>query len=105
MIITTTPTIEGHPVRQYKGIVSSETVIGANAIKDFFASITDIVGGRSSSYESVLEKGKEIAVKEIEERARKIGANAIVGLSLNYETLGNSGGMIMVTATGTAVIV
>ena len=105
MIVTTTPTIEGHPIREYKGLVTGETIIGANFVKDFFASIHDIVGGRSSSYESVLREAKDIAMSEMQERAQMRGANAIVGVDLDYEALGANGSMLMVTASGTAVVI
>ncbi len=105
MTITTTPTIEGHPIREYKGLVTGETIIGANFVKDFFASIRDIVGGRSGSYERVLREAKDTALKEMEEQARAIGANAVVGIDLDYEALGNNGSMLMVTASGTAVVI
>ena len=105
MILTTTPTIEGRPVKQYLGIVTGETIIGANAIKDFMASLTDFFGGRSTTYEQVLLEGKETALREIQDRAAQLGANAIVGIDLDYETVGANGGMLMVTASGTAVLV
>ena len=105
MIITTTPTIEGYPIREYKGLVTGETIIGANFVKDFFAGIRDIVGGRSSSYESVLREAKDTALKEMEERAEMMGANAIVGVDLDYEALGSNSSMLMVTASGTAVVI
>ncbi len=103
MILTTTNTIEKQPVKAYLGIVSGETIIGANIFKDFFAGIRDIVGGRSGSYEKVLRKAKETALKEMEEEASKLGATAVVGIDLDYETVGKNGGMLMVTASGTAV--
>jgi uncharacterized protein YbjQ (UPF0145 family) len=103
MIVTTTPTIENKPVTQYLGIVTGETIIGANIIKDFFAGIRDIVGGRSGSYEKVLRQAKDSALKEMEEIAVTLGADAIVGVDLDYETVGPNGGMLMVTASGTAV--
>lgn len=105
MILTTTPTIEGRPIKQYLGIVTGETIIGANAIKDFMASLTDFFGGRSTTYEQVLIEGKETALREIQDRAAQLGANAIVGIDLDYETVGANGGMLMVTASGTAVLV
>ncbi|MBW3519710.1 YbjQ family protein [Flavobacterium sp. NKUCC04_CG] len=105
MIITTTPTIEGHPIKEYKGIVTGETIIGANAIKDFKASFTDFFGGRSTSYEKVVIEAKNTALQEMQERARQLGANAIVGIDLDYETIGQSGSMLMVTASGTAVFI
>lgn len=101
MIITTTPSLEGYSIDQYLGIVSGETIIGANIFKDFFASITDIVGGRSSAYEQVLREAKATAIAEMEAQARHFGANAIVGIDLDYETIRD--GMLMVTASGTAV--
>ena len=103
MILSTTPSLENKPAKEYLGIVSGETIIGANVFKDFFASIRDIVGGRSGSYEKVLREAKEIAIKEMTERAQKLGADAIVGIDLDYETVGGSGGMLMVTASGTAI--
>ena len=106
MIVTTTPTIEGHPIREYKGLVTGETIIGANFVKDFFAGVRDIVGGRSSSsYESVLREAKDIALQEMQERALAMGANAVVGIDLDYEALGSNGSMLMVTASGTAVVI
>ncbi|MFB9052016.1 heavy metal-binding domain-containing protein [Formosa undariae] len=103
MIVTTTPTLETHKITEYLGIVTGETIIGANFIKDFFAGIRDIVGGRSSSYEAVLREAKDSALKEMKERAVDLGAHAIVGVDLDYETVGPKGGMLMVTASGTAV--
>ena len=103
MIVSTTPSLEGHPIREYKGLVTGETIIGANLVKDFCASIRDIVGGRSSSYESVLREAKDTAIREMKERAQLMGANAIVGVDLDYETIGGTGSMLMVTASGTAV--
>lgn len=105
MILTTTHTIEGSPIREYKGIVTGETIIGANAIKDFMAGLTDFFGGRSSTYEKVLIEAKNTALAEMKQRAQVMGANAIVGIDLDYETLGNNGGMLMVTASGTAVVI
>lgn len=101
MIVTTTNTLDGYKVEQYLGIVSGETIIGANVFKDFFASITDIVGGRSSAYERVLREAKATAMTEMEMQARASGANAIIGIDLDYETIRD--GMLMVTASGTAV--
>ena len=103
MIVTTTNTIETHQVKQYLGIVTGETIIGANLFKDFFAGIRDIVGGRSGSYEKVLREAKDTALKEMQEDAKRLGADAIIGVDLDYETVGSSGGMLMVTASGTAV--
>jgi uncharacterized protein YbjQ (UPF0145 family) len=105
MIITTTPGIEGKTIQDYKGIVTGEAILGANIFKDMFAGIRDIVGGRSATYENELRNAKDIALREMEERATALGANAIVGVDLDYENLGASGGMLMVTASGTAVSV
>ena len=105
MLLTTTPSIEGHPIREYRGIISAETIIGANFVKDFFARITDVFGGRSGSYERVLREGKETALAELTKEAQRLGANAVVGLKLDYEAVGASGSMLMVVASGTAVVV
>jgi len=105
MIVTTTPSIEGHRIVEYKGIATGETIIGANMFKDIFAGIRDIVGGRSKAYEKVLREGKDSAMQEMIERAQQLGANAIVGVDLDYETVGQSGSMLMVTASGTAVVI
>ena len=105
MLLTTTPTIEGRPVVQYLGIVTSESIIGANFVRDFFASIHDVIGGRSGSYESVLREAKDAALRELQQEAERLGANAVVGVDLDYETVGGSGSMLMVTASGTAVII
>lgn len=103
MILSTTPSLENKPAKEYLGIVTGETIIGANIFKDFFAGIRDIVGGRSGSYEKVLREAKEIALKEMSERAQMLGAHAVVGIDLDYETVGSNGGMLMVTASGTAI--
>jgi uncharacterized protein YbjQ (UPF0145 family) len=103
MIITTTPQIEGRPIVEYKGIVTGETIIGANILKDFFAGIRDIIGGRSASYEKVLREAKDTSIAEMMQRAEAVGANAIVGIDIDYETVGQSGSMLMVTCSGTAV--
>ena len=105
MILTTTPTIEGQPIKQYLGIITGETIIGANAIKDFMAGLTDFFGGRSSTYEKVLIEAKDSALAELQQRAAQKGANAIVGIDLDYETVGADGGMLMVTVSGTAVVI
>ncbi|MCM1079129.1 MAG: heavy metal-binding domain-containing protein [Bacteroidales bacterium] len=105
MILTTTPTIQGHTIREYKGVVAGETIIGANIVKDFFASIRDVVGGRSGSYEKVLMEARETSMKEMMERAAQLGANAIVGIDVDYETIGQSGSMLMVATSGTAVVI
>lgn len=103
MLATTTPTIEGKRIIRYYGIVTGETIIGANLFRDFFASIRDIVGGRSGSYEEVLRQAKDTALREMQDQALQMGANAVVGVDLDYETVGDSGSMLMVTASGTAV--
>jgi uncharacterized protein YbjQ (UPF0145 family) len=105
MLITTTPTIEGKQITQYFGLVSGEAILGANIFKDFFAGIRDIVGGRSAAYEQELRKAKDIAIRELTDSAAALGANAIVGVDLDYETIGSGQGsnMLMVSASGTAV--
>jgi uncharacterized protein YbjQ (UPF0145 family) len=103
MIITTTQSIEGHPITAYKGIVVGEAIMGANIVRDFFANITDIVGGRSGAYESKLQDARETALRELEDRAREVGATALVGVDLDYEVVGDS--MLMVSASGTAVVI
>lgn len=105
MILTTTPQIEGHTIREYKGIVTGETIIGANFVKDFFAGIRDVIGGRSGSYEKVHIEAKETSMKEMTERAQSLGANAIVGIDIDYETIGQNGSMLMVATSGTAVVI
>ena len=103
MIITTTPGLEGHPIREYLGIVTGEAIIGANIVKDFLAGIRDIVGGRSGAYEQALRTAREEALRKMAEEAQARGANAIVGVDLDYEVLGSGNGMLMVSASGTAV--
>ena len=103
MITTTTNTIEGRGIRQYLGLVTGEAIMGANVISDFMASITDFVGGRSGTYESKFAEARETALQELEEEAQRKGANAVVGIDINYQVLGANNGMLMVTATGTAV--
>ena len=105
MLIVTTPQLEGQPVRRYLGIVSGEAILGANIFRDFFAGIRDIVGGRSAAYEEELRKAKQIAIDEMSQQARDLGADAIIGVDLDYETIqvGQGGGMLMVSASGTAV--
>ncbi len=105
MILTTTSVIEGKKVREYRGIVTGEAIVGANVFRDFFAGIRDIVGGRSGAYEKELQKAREIALEEMSHKARLQGANAIVGIDLDYEVVGQGGSMLMVTACGTAVTV
>lgn len=101
MLLTTTPVIEGKRIINYYGIVTGETIIGANVFRDLFASIRDLVGGRSKAYEEVLQQAKDIALKEMGEQAARFGANAVIGVDLDYETI--NGSMLMVTASGTAV--
>ena len=103
MILTTTPTIEGRSISEYKGVVFGEVVAGVNFIRDFKASIRNIIGGRSGSYEDELIKARTQAMNEMSERAAKLGADAVVGIDLDYEVLGEGGGMMMATASGTAV--
>jgi uncharacterized protein YbjQ (UPF0145 family) len=105
MIVTTTPTIEGKSITDYMGIVTGEAILGANVFRDLFAGIRDIVGGRSAAYERELATARDIAVKEMIERAQSLGANAIVGVDLDYETIEAGGSMLMVSASGTAVVV
>ncbi|MDE2858242.1 MAG: heavy metal-binding domain-containing protein [Chloroflexota bacterium] len=103
MIVTTTPSVEGQPVAEYLGIVSGEAIMGANMFKDIFAGIRDIVGGRSGAYEEELRRAKDIALSEMTDNARMMGADAILSVDLDYETVGQNGSMLMVTASGTAV--
>lgn len=103
MLITTTPTIEGRPVRDYLGIVTGEAIIGANIVKDFLAGIRDIVGGRAGAYEQALRTAREEALREMASEATARGAEAVVGVDIDYEVLGSGNGMLMVTAAGTAV--
>ncbi len=107
MIHSTTPSIEGKQITQYHGVVTGEAILGANIFKDFFAGIRDIIGGRSAAYERELRKAREIAFREMEEQAQGMGANAVVGIDIDYESvqMGNSGSMLMVTVSGTAVTV
>lgn len=103
MILTTTSQIDGHRIKEYLGVVAGEAILGTNFFRDFFANIRDIVGGRSGAYEKELQRAREIAFEEIQEEASQIGANAIVGIDLDYEVLGETGSMLMVTVSGTAV--
>ena len=105
MLLTTTPSIQGYTIREYRGVVTGETIIGANIVKDFFAGVRDVVGGRSSSYEKVLREAKDTALREMIERAQAMGANAIVGIDIDYETIGANGSMLMVATSGTAVVI
>jgi len=104
MIVSTTHSIEGKSIIKYHGVVTGEAIIGANLVRDFFASISDIVGGRSAAYEKVLREAKDYAMAEMQENAQKLGANAVIGIDLDYETIGPNGSMLMVTASGTAVL-
>lgn len=103
MLITTTPTVEGRRILAYHGVVSGEAILGANIFRDLFASIRDVVGGRSGSYERVLRSGRDTALNEMAEEAQRLGGNAVVGVNLDYGAIGASDSMMMVTATGTAV--
>jgi uncharacterized protein YbjQ (UPF0145 family) len=105
MIVSTTPNLEGKRIVKYLGLVSGEAILGANIFKDLFASIRDIVGGRSAAYEEELRKAKGIAVREMEDEAKRLGGNAVLAVDLDYETIpGGSGNMLMVSASGTAVL-
>lgn len=103
MIVVTTPTIEGQPIQQYLGIVSAQAIIGANVFKDILGGLRDILGGRSGTYERVIEEAKTTAIAEMQQRAQALGGNAIVGVDLDFETVGGNGSMLMVIASGTAV--
>ena len=105
MLLSTTPSIQGYTIREYRGVVTGETIIGANIVKDFFAGVRDVVGGRSSSYEKVLREAKDTALREMIERAQAMGANAIVGIDIDYETIGANGSILMVATSGTAVVI
>ena len=105
MILTTTPNIEGHRITEYLGVVTGEAILGANFFRDFFAKIRDVVGGRSGAYEKELARARETAFREIQEEALEVGANAIVGIDLDYEVMGENGSMLMVSISGTAVTI
>ena len=105
MLISTTSVLDGRKVGQYLGLVSGEAILGANVFRDFFASVRDIVGGRSAAYEQELRKAKQIALDEMVAQATQLGANAVIGVDLDYETIGQGGSMLMVSASGTAVVV
>lgn len=105
MLVITTPTVEGKKITKYIGIVNGEAIIGANFVKDFFASMRDVVGGRAGAYEQGLREAKSIALREMMDQARRLGANAIVGVDLDYQAIGSNGSMLMVSANGTAVVV
>lgn len=104
MLITTTPSVEGKTITRYCGVVAGEAILGANLFKDLFAGIRDLVGGRSGTYERELQKAREIALTELQDRARELGANAVVAIDLDYEVIGQNGSMLMVSASGTAVV-
>lgn len=104
MLVSTTPTIEGKRITKYCGVIAGEAILGANIVKDLFAGIRDLVGGRSGTYERELQKAREIALQELQERAQELDANAVVGVDIDYEVLGSSGSMLMVSASGTAVV-
>jgi len=105
MLIITTSNIEGNPIAKYIGIVNGEAIIGANIVKDFFANIRDVVGGRAGAYEQGLREAKSIALREMSDQAERLGANAIIGVDLDYEAIGPNSSMLMVSANGTAVVV
>ncbi|MGE4432238.1 MAG: YbjQ family protein [Sphingobium sp.] len=105
MIATTTNGVEGRPARHYHGIVTGEVIVGANLVRDLFASVRDLVGGRAGAYEQVLQRAREQALSEMRRRAAELGANAVIGVDLDYEVLGSRGSMLMVSATGTAVTI
>ncbi|MBN8500420.1 MAG: YbjQ family protein [Sphingomonadales bacterium] len=105
MIITTTTLIEGQPVRQYLGVVTGEVIAGANLVRDIFASFSDIFGGRSGKYEEVLTRAREQALAEMQDKAARMGANAVIGVDIDYEVLGKAGSMLMVSCSGTAVVI
>jgi uncharacterized protein YbjQ (UPF0145 family) len=105
MLVTTTPTVEGKPIKQYLGLVTGEAILGANVFKDLFAGLRDIVGGRAGAYERELRRAQEIALSEMQQTATSLGANAVVGVDLDYETVGQGGSMLMVTVSGTAVVI
>jgi uncharacterized protein YbjQ (UPF0145 family) len=105
MIVTTTPQIDGQTITRYLGVVAGEAILGANVFKDLFAGIRDRVGGRSATYERELQRARDIALTELQQRAQELGANAVVGVDLDYEVLGQGNGMLMVSASGTAVVV
>ena len=105
MILSTTPTLEGKAIREYRGIVVGEAILGGNIFKDLFAGIRDIIGGRSGAYEKELARAREIAFEELKERAQALGANAVVGIDIDYEVVGQNGSMLMVSISGTAVVI
>jgi uncharacterized protein YbjQ (UPF0145 family) len=104
VLVTTTPTVEGKTITSYRGIVTGEAIMGANIFKDLFAGIRDIVGGRSATYERELRRARELAMSEVQNSAAELGANAVVGIDIDYETIGTNASMLMVTVSGTAVV-
>ena len=105
MLLTTTPSVEGKRITRYCGVIAGEAILGANLFKDLFAGIRDLVGGRSATYEKELQHAREIALEELRQRAQDLGANAVIGIDIDYEIMGKENGMLMVSASGTAVIV
>jgi uncharacterized protein YbjQ (UPF0145 family) len=105
VLVTTTPSVEGRAITDYKGIVTGEAIMGANIFKDLFAGIRDIVGGRSATYERELRRAREMAMSEVMQAAAELGANAVVGIDIDYETVGTNASMLMVTVSGTAVVI
>ena len=105
MLVTTTNNVEGRRIVAYKGLVAGEAILGANLFRDLFASIRDIVGGRAGSYERVLNDARETAIAELTDKAAALGCNAVIGVDIDYETVGQNGSMLMVTAAGTAVVI
>lgn len=105
MILTTTPSIEGKQILTYHGVITGEAIMGANIVRDIFASITDIIGGRSGAYEEKLQEARDAAMQEVEQRAARLGANAVVGIDIDYEVVGQNGSMLMVSISGTAVTI
>jgi uncharacterized protein YbjQ (UPF0145 family) len=105
MLLSTTPTIEGRRIREYKGVVTGEAILGANMFRDFLAGVRDLVGGRAGAYEKVLKDARNTALEELGEEAKRLGGNAVVGIDLDYEVLGSNGSMLMVSASGTAVVI
>jgi uncharacterized protein YbjQ (UPF0145 family) len=104
MILTTTPSVDGQNIQRYLGVVAGEAILGANLFKDLFAGIRDLVGGRSATYERELQRARDIAMQELTDRAAELGANAVVGIDVDYEVLGQNNGMLMVSVSGTAVV-
>src|SRR5258707_226895 len=105
MILTTTPSIEGKSIREYRGIVTGEAILGANIFRDLMATVRDVIGGRSAAYEKELGEARRVALEELQAEAQRLGANAVVGIDLDYEVVGQNGSMLMVSASGTAVVV